>query len=73
MPKPKSTSQAEYQESNGHELDPLIDALLLHLPAPGDYFSADDRKLWLQIFELALKLIYEDTPQATDAPDGGQT
>lgn len=53
------------------ELDPLIDALLEHLPAPGDYFSPDDRKLWLQILDLAFKLIYDDTPHETgDAAHG---
>lgn len=72
--KPKSTSQAEPLDPNGPELDPIIDALLDHLPPPGDYFPAEDRKLWLQILELAFKLIYDDQPQpeATDAPNGGR-
>lgn len=58
--KPKSQSQAEYDAANG--LDPLIDALLEHLPAPGDYFAPEQRKLWMQLFELSLKLIYHDEP-----------
>jgi hypothetical protein len=60
-------------EDNGMALDPLIDALLEHLPAPGDYFPKEDRKRWLQILEMALDLIYEDEPrpEATDEPHGG--
>jgi hypothetical protein len=54
-------------EDNGMALDPLIDALLEHLPAPGDYFSPDDRKRWLEIMEKAFDLIYSDDPSGTDA------
>jgi hypothetical protein len=36
------------------------------LPAPGDYWSKEDRKLWLQMIELSFELIYDDTPQATN-------
>jgi hypothetical protein len=43
--------------------------LLEHLPAPGDYFSTDDRKKWLQMIELAFDLIYDDTPPDTAEPD----
>jgi hypothetical protein len=52
------------------ELDPIINALLEHLPPPGDYFSPDDRKRWLQIMELSFDMIYdsEPEPQATDEP-----
>jgi hypothetical protein len=59
-------------EDNGMALDPLIDALLEHLPAPGDYFAQDDRKRWLQILEMSLDLIYDDEPhpEATDVPHG---
>jgi hypothetical protein len=60
---PKAKIEAD-NHANGMELDPLIEALLEHLPAPGDYFSQDDRKLWLQILELSLKLIYSDQPEA---------
>ena len=61
MAKQKSTFQAEPDEasnSNGQQLDPVIDALLEHLPAPGDPFP--DRKLWLQILELVLQLVYPE-------------
>jgi hypothetical protein len=61
MPKPKSMSQAELDAAN-HELDPLIDALLVHLPAPGDYWAKDDRALWLRMMELAFELIYDTEP-----------
>jgi hypothetical protein len=54
-------------EDNGMALDPLIDALLEHLPAPGDYFSQDDRQRWLKILEMALDLIYSDDPSGTGA------
>lgn len=63
MPKAKSPSQAEFLEpNNGLELDPLIDALLEHLPAPGDYYPTDKRKKWLTLIELAFDIIYEDQP-----------
>lgn len=45
---------------NNGSLDPLIDALLEHLPDPGEVFLPEDRKLWLQILELSLKLIYDE-------------
>jgi hypothetical protein len=72
MPKAK-VSQAELDAVNGTALDPIIDALLEHLPAPGDYFSKDERKKWLQMIELTFDLIYEDEPQpeATEVPHGG--
>jgi hypothetical protein len=68
MPKAK----IEPENNNGMALDPLIDALLEHLPAPGDYFAKDERKRWLQILEMSLDLIYVDEPhpEATDAPHG---
>jgi hypothetical protein len=66
---PKKPNQAELDAANGGQLDPIIDALLEHLPAPGDYWSKDDRALWLRMIELSFELIYEEEPQATDAPD----
>jgi hypothetical protein len=44
------------------QLDPIVDALLEHLPAPGDYWHPEQRKLWLQILELSFKLIYNEHP-----------
>lgn len=70
--KPKSTSQAELDAHNGMELDPLIDALLEHLPAPGDVFLPASRKLWMQIFELALQLIYLEKEPEPEPEHGGQ-
>ena len=80
--KPKSTSQAEPQGSNnGLELDPIIDAMLEHLPAPGDYWAKADRKRWLTIIEQVFDLIYVEErtgdvdPDLHEAmrPHGGQT
>lgn len=72
MKKPKSPSSQEFQESadngQGHELDPVIDALLEHLPAPGDPFP--DRKLWMQILDLVLKLVYPE--EQPEQPESGQ-
>ena len=62
MPKAKAT-QAELDAVNGAALDPIIEALLEHLPAPGDYWSKDDRKRWLAMIELSFDLIYDDEPQ----------
>ena len=66
----KKPNQAELDAVNGAALDPIIDALLEHLPSPGDYFSKDERKKWLQMIELSFDLIYDDEPQpeATDEP-----
>jgi hypothetical protein len=57
---PKKPNQAELDAANGAQLDPVIDALLGHLPAPGDYWPSTDRKLWLQMLELSFSLIYSD-------------
>jgi hypothetical protein len=61
------------EDVNNHELDPLLDALLIHLPAPGDYFSLNDRQLWLQMCELSFQLVYsnEPEPEPTEHPHGG--
>lgn len=70
-PKLKSQSPVELDAPNnsGHELDPLIDALLDHLPAPGDPFPPEERKLWMQILDLILKLIHPD--ESTAESNGG--
>lgn len=60
MPKPKSQYPAESEEANSTELDPLLDAMLNHLPPSGSPFPAEPRALWMQIWELALKLIYPE-------------
>lgn len=59
---PKKPNQAELLD-NGAQLDPIIDALLEHLPAPGDYWALDDRKRWLQMMELSFDMIYEEAMQ----------
>lgn len=69
MPKAKM-SQAEMDAANGLQLDPIIDAMLEHLPAPGDYWAKEERKRWLTIIEQVFDLIYVDEPQATN---GDQT
>lgn len=60
MPKRSSTYQAEQDDPNDetHLLDPLIEALLGHLPASGDPFP--NRKLWMQVLELVLQLVYPE-------------
>jgi hypothetical protein len=52
---------------NGQALDPIIDALLEHLPAPGDYFPQEERQKWLDMMTLAFDLIYDDQPSPTTA------
>jgi hypothetical protein len=64
IPKAKAT-QAELDAVNGQALDPIIDALLEHLPAPGDYWPQDDRKRWLEMMTLAFDMIYDDQPPET--------
>jgi hypothetical protein len=41
-------------------LDPLIVGLLGRLPPPGDIWSTDKRKKWLQTFEANLEIIYPE-------------
>ena len=50
-------------------LDPIIDALLEHLPPPGDFWPKENRKLWLQMLELSFDLIYDDQPHETSGPN----
>ena len=68
MPKAKSALTEPDNNSNAMELDPLIDALLEHLPAPGEHWPKEHRDLWLEILTLVFKLIYEDHPPETN-PD----
>ena len=73
MPKAKSALTEPDNNQNAMELDPLIEALLEHLPAPGDHFPKEDRTLWLQILELSFKLIYDEQPPETgDEPPAAQ-
>jgi hypothetical protein len=69
MPKAKIEPD---NHDNGMELDPIINALLEHLPPPGDYFSQDDRQRWLKIMELSFDMIYEDQPNDADRDVGEQ-
>lgn len=67
MKKPKTFQEPDEQQDNGggQQLDPVLEAMLEHLPAPGDPFP--DRQLWLQIWELVLKLVYpEEQPEQGD-------
>lgn len=44
------------------DVDPIIRGLLERLPASGDVWPDDQRKLWLQLLEGSFKLIYKDGP-----------
>jgi hypothetical protein len=73
IPKAKAT-QAELDNVNGMSLDPIIDALLEHLPAPGDYFAKEERKRWLDMMTLAFDMIYDDQPsESTAEPNDAAT
>lgn len=65
MPKPKLTSPAENEEDEAPQLHPIIEGLLGELPPPGTVFPVEARKLWLQVLELVLKLIY---PEHAETP-----
>ena len=56
-------SQAVDEIDNGKELDPLIEAMLQHLPEPGEQFPT--RSLWLQVMTLVLQLAYPEPAKAT--------
>ena len=70
--KSQSSQELQEQENNGEptgaELDPIIDGLLTHLPAPGDPFPRKERDLWMQIMGLTLELVYPDDEEA----EGGE-
>ena len=65
MPRAKATLD---EDANNRSLDPLIDALLEHLPEPGEQFP--QRALWLQVMEMSLKLAYPEPakPAAVNEP-----
>lgn len=47
-------------------LDPLIEGLLDRLPPPGEIWSQDKRKKWLQTFEANLEMIYPEGLKSDD-------
>ena len=69
MPKAKVASAYEPTNHEDYKLDPLIDALLEHLPAPGDYWAPAQRKQWLEITEKAFDLIYLETEPEPEPPN----
>jgi hypothetical protein len=54
----KSTRPMSFAGGGGSALDPLIAGLLDRLPPPGESWSEDKRKRWLQTFEANLEMIY---------------
>ena len=61
MPKPKSMSHLDNQEpSEALVLDPLIKALLEHLPASGSDWAKTERQKWLTILSQSFELIYKE-------------
>jgi hypothetical protein len=72
MTKPKSQSNraSPDPETGEYHLDPIIDGMLERLPAPGDPWAVEERKLWLEILEKVFELIYpEDAPLASTPDD----
>lgn len=59
-------------ENNGIELDPLVEAMLGHLPAPGDTWPKDERELWMQILGLIFQLIYPEQDTSDQQPEPSQ-
>jgi hypothetical protein len=66
---PKAKTPTLDPNNNGLALDPIVDALLEHLPAPGDYWAKEDRALWLRMIELAFELIYTDEESGGGEPE----
>lgn len=54
----------------GHKppLDPIIQGLIDRLPAPGEVWPSQERKLWLGILENSFHLVYKDDGEADDKP-----
>ncbi len=56
----KSAAPASFAGGGGAALDPLIAGLLDRLPPPGEIWSTEKRKKWLQTFEANLEMIYPE-------------
>ena len=45
-----------------HQIDPIIHALLVHLPEPGSAWADEDRANWLSLLTLSFKVVYKEPP-----------
>ena len=52
-------AQPVYRQSDS-EIDPIIRALLTHLPPPGDVWPKEARKLWLDLLTGSFGMIYRE-------------
>lgn len=66
----KSAPPISFAGGGGNGLDPLISGLLDRLPIPGEVWSAEKRKKWLQTFEANLEMIYPVAISQSDKQDG---
>jgi hypothetical protein len=62
----KGTMPTSFAGSGGAALDPLIGGLLDRLPPPGEIWSTEKRKKWLQTFEANLEMIYPEGLTSAD-------
>ena len=70
--KPTTTPGEENEEENGvrmtRRLDPLVRALLSHLPQAHAVWPPQERQKWLQLLSEAFGVIYKDAPDKPGAP-----
>lgn len=52
-------AQPQYREPQA-EIDPIVKGLLAHLPASGDVWPEEARKLWLELLGGSFRLIYKE-------------
>ena len=61
----KSAEEKELQDITSIDtdhIDPIIEGLLIRLPAPGSNWPEAARKMWLSLLENSFGLIYKDAP-----------
>jgi hypothetical protein len=77
MKKPASPGGGENEEDNGvrmtRRLDPLVRALLGHLPQSHAVWPPQERQKWLQLLSEAFGVIYKDAPDKPGAGGGAST
>ena len=56
----------DYRQYKVDAIDPIIRALLTHLPPPGDVWPKEARKLWLDLLTGSFGMIYREVE--TTAP-----
>ena len=77
-PAPKVGDDEPNGDENGNEggravrkLDPLIRALLSHVPMPHSVWPPQERQKWIALLSEAFGVIYKDAPDPPKGAAGG--